>query len=192
MSANVKTEEENHAKANAQGWLESIQEMVGNLERESAAELFASDLSAEQCIKILEAESYEIDQVEVIDCETSLNALREMVAEVAADEATDIDGFEFDEETARETLEQSVLSVEVRSDWYTPGSSEDDRKPCEFNILLTSGGPALRLIGELDEYGQPTRAWLEYQDWGTPWTHYYVEGAGDVLVKFASCFYFGE
>jgi hypothetical protein len=57
-------------------------------------------------------------------------------------------------------------------------------------ILLCTGGPAVRIVGELDR-GTPCRAWLEYQDWGTPWTQYF--GAkSDTLCEYAANFFFGE
>jgi hypothetical protein len=60
-------------------------------------------------------------------------------------------------------------------------------------ILLSTGGPALRIRGELDEYKQPYRAWLEYQDWFTPWTEYHGDNVDtDALLAFAAYFYFGE
>ena len=61
----------------------------------------------------------------------------------------------------------------------------------EFCILLTTGGPAVRIRGELDEYNEPRRAWLEVQDWFLPWTEY-VCADSDVLLNYARCFYFGE
>jgi hypothetical protein len=56
---------------------------------------------------------------------------------------------------------------------------------------LSTGGPALRIRGELDEHKQPDRAWLEYQDWGTPWTQYF-DVEQDTLLQFCQVFYFGE
>lgn len=96
-----------------------------------------------------------------------------------------------DRDDAEQRIQEDPLTVEVRSAWYSPGDS-DGQQPSEFQILLCTGGPAVRIIGELDEYGQPSRAWLEHQDWGTPWTHYYESGSNDVLVEYASQFYFGE
>ena len=49
-----------------------------------------------------------------------------------------------------------------------------------------------RIMGELDEHKQPSRAWLERQDWGTPWTHHYVKDFGVTLLTFCQQFYFGE
>jgi hypothetical protein len=72
-------------------------------------------------------------------------------------------------EDAEERIREDALSVQVRSDWYAPGEQTGANIPAEFEILLSTGGPASRIRGELDN-GEPSRAWLEVQDWGTPWT----------------------
>jgi len=106
-------------------------------------------------------------------------------------EAATIGGEPFEDEIdVRERISESVLSVEVRSDWASPG---EQMKPEEYCILLTTGGPAARIIGRLSEYGEPETAILEYQDWGTPWTRLAVcEDERGILLTFAACFYFGE
>lgn len=92
-------------------------------------------------------------------------------------------------EEAREEIERLPLSVEVRDGWKLPGAESDG--PEEYKILLTTGGPALRIVGELGQHGEPQSAELQMQDWGVPWTRY--AGADeDVLLRFARCFYFGE
>jgi hypothetical protein len=91
------------------------------------------------------------------------------------------------EEAARDNIQEDPLSVEVRSDWTTPG---EPLEPSEFCILLCTGGPAVRIVGELNR-GEPCRAWLEYQDWGTPWTQYFG-ASSDTLCQYAAHFYFGE
>ena len=73
------------------------------------------------------------------------------------------------EDEAREILQQDPLSVEYRSGWST---DPRELEPEEFCVLLCTGGPAVRIRGELGERGSIHRAWLEYQDWFTPWTHY--------------------
>lgn len=93
-----------------------------------------------------------------------------------------------DEDDARQRIEEDPLSVEVRSGWYDPCGDKPD--PDEFQILLCTGGPAVRIMGELDR-GEPVRAWLEYQDWGTPWTQYFGADS-DTLCRYASFFFFGE
>lgn len=97
------------------------------------------------------------------------------------------------EDAARETIEQDALSVEVRSDWHAPSSDPSTSTDGEYRILLCTGGPAVRLIGEL-ENGQPTSVRLEYQDWGTPWTEFRDTSTedDDALLAYAQQFYFGE
>jgi hypothetical protein len=70
-------------------------------------------------------------------------------------------------EKAQTTIYEDPLSVQVRSGWHEPG--ERAVEPSEFMILLCTGGPAVRLIGELNQYGEPDEARIEYQDWFTPW-----------------------
>lgn len=92
-----------------------------------------------------------------------------------------------DEEEARQRIQEDPFSVEVRSDWTNPG---EPLEPSEFMILLCTGGPAVRIVGELNR-GEPCRAWLEYQDWETPWTRYFGADS-DTLCQYASQFYFEE
>ena len=92
-------------------------------------------------------------------------------------------------EEIRESVLNSALSVEFRSGWYS--SPEDETKAEEFRILLTWGGPALRIIGKLDDYG-PIEPKLQFQDWGTPWTDFEItEDQQKALNWFCNCFYFG-
>jgi hypothetical protein len=102
--------------------------------------------------------------------------------ESAAGECTDRDD-------AEQRIHEDALSVEMRSGWAT--SREEMNQPEEFKILLATGGPAVQIRGELDDDGVPRRAWLEVQDWGTPWTHYSAADS-DTLLAYCRCFYFGE
>ena len=89
----------------------------------------------------------------------------------------------------RESILNNALSVEFRSGWYS--SLDDELVPEEFKILLSWGGPALRIIGELDNYG-PVNPKLQFQDWGTPWTDFKItEDQQNALNWFCNCFYFG-
>jgi hypothetical protein len=92
-----------------------------------------------------------------------------------------------DQEDALQRIMDDPLEVQVRSDWTTPG---EELEANEFMILLCTGGPAVRIVGELNR-GEPCRAWLEYQDWGTPWTRYYG-ASSDTLCQYASNFSFGD
>jgi len=73
----------------------------------------------------------------------------------------------------------------------------------EFKILLSWGGPACQIIGNLDQNHQPTGIEIQYQDWGTPWEslvlnpHYAdlninITNDTEALEWFCNCFYFGE
>lgn len=96
------------------------------------------------------------------------------------------------EDAAREQIEEGPLSIEVRSGWHTLGDS-DGAKPAEYNILLSTGGPASRIVGDLSEHGPPETAHFEFQDWFKPWTRARLSGEQeDILLRWAQCFYFGE
>jgi hypothetical protein len=90
-------------------------------------------------------------------------------------------------EDAEQRIQEDPLSLEVRSGWTSLG---EPLAAEEFNILLATGGPAVRIVGELSG-GEPSRAWLEVQDWFTTWTQY-IGADQDVLLTYARCFYFGE
>ena len=92
-------------------------------------------------------------------------------------------------EIAIERIQEDALSVAVRADWHAVGDVPDTANG-QFVILLSTGGPASRIRGELSN-GEPHRAWLEVQDWGTPWTRYF-DIEQDTLLAYARCFYFGE
>ena len=93
-----------------------------------------------------------------------------------------------DEDEAHVRILEDALSVEVRSGWVTV---DDPLEATEFAILLCTGGPAVRIRGELSEHGEPARAWLEYQDWGTPWSEYHGDNADQqALLAYAACFIF--
>lgn len=136
--------------------------------------------------------------VAALDCEYDrLNELRDYDRdEMDDDEKEELEELEKaagdceNEDDARERVEQDALSVEVRSGWHTPGSS--DSEPEHFKILLCTGGPAVRIMGTLNKYGEPERAWLEYQDWWTPWIERSNNpGDEETLLAYARVFYFG-
>lgn len=92
------------------------------------------------------------------------------------------------EDDARKRIDEDPLSVQVREDWHSPGEpGEID----EYNILLATGGPAVRIVGTLGQFNEPATARLEVQDWFTPWTEY-RQTEESVLLAYVSCFYFGE
>lgn len=88
----------------------------------------------------------------------------------------------------RDRVREIPLSLLVRSDWHVPGGESTHS---QFELLLSTGGPAVRILGELDSYCQPYRPALQYQDWGTPWQDH-SESNIDALLWFADQFYYGE
>lgn len=73
------------------------------------------------------------------------------------------DGTNVDEitEAITEQMYEEPLSIEVGG-WWSPG---EEPEPSEFRILLSTGGPACRLVGSIDCDGTT----LEAQDWFIPW-----------------------
>jgi len=174
------TQETDHAKSNAKAWVETMIEQMAKLTREGAAQLYVNGCDEEKRRQFLADNDVSFDP--------DLDDAGEMLCNLIVDEAIAPPDFEFDEDTAREEIQESPLSVQVRSDWHNPG---EESEAAEFEILLTTGGPALRIRGELDEHKQPDRAYLEYQDWGTPWTQYF-DVEQETLLEYCWCFYFGE
>jgi len=74
-----------------------------------------------------------------------------------------------DMDAIEEEIFNSPLSVEVSSGWTPVG---EKFKPVKYNLLMTTGGPAVRIVGDLDTDGIPATAELEYLEWGIPWTKY--------------------
>jgi len=105
--------------------------------------------------------------------------------------AVTFEGDEYDEESMGEHIDENALSVEVRRSWYVPGTED---APDEFCILLCTGGPAVRVIGELGTFFQPTSARVQYQDWGTPWTEWFdiSREQRESVLAYCQRHYFGE
>jgi hypothetical protein len=97
-----------------------------------------------------------------------------------------------DAEEAREAIMADPLSVDVRTDWHGVGAIEAC-KPTDYKILLCWGGPAVRIIGTLDDYNQPDSAKLQYQDWFTEWMDYpLTEEEEQTVLTYVQQFYFDE
>jgi hypothetical protein len=115
-----------------------------------------------------------------------LASIEEMVANYNAANDTNITDTT---DAARDHIEDNVLRVMVRNGWRNPCTA-DTEGPKEYEILLTTDGPALRIFGRLDEHCEPSSAELQMQDWGTPWHRYPAPEA--TLLAFAQVFYFGD
>ncbi len=161
--------EQNHALENAKAQLESIVNMVYRLEH------IETCTDPEGC-ELTDQEIAEGINIYLRPGETMTAGDREQY---------------HDEDEARERIQEDPLDIQVRSEWHSPGSEEN--APDEYMILLTTGGPACRIIGDLGEHSEPASARLEYQDWGTPWTTYPLAShEQERLIEYANNFYFGE
>jgi hypothetical protein len=94
-------------------------------------------------------------------------------------------------EWIEEAMQEAPLAVDVRSGWTSRGPLRSKFEAEEFQILLSTGGPALRITGYLGTDLEPVDPRLEHQDWGTPWTQLFDVNR-DALQWFASLFWFGE
>jgi len=112
-----------------------------------------------------------------LDDKTILNGLGYYYRE--GDKATEKQRQDYhDEDDARQRISEDPLSAEVIK---------------RYEILLCTGGPACRIVGELDEYGQPETATMQYQDWFKPWTDLNIDSKQEeILLDYAREFYFED
>jgi|GEM_PF-1931712 len=92
-------------------------------------------------------------------------------------------------------IDEMPLSIEVRSGWGSWADFKDGAIPEEFRILLSTGGPAVQIVGEISEQGDAESIKVEYQDWFLPWKALPIFDDNKVakaLDWFCSRFYFGE
>lgn len=99
-----------------------------------------------------------------------------------------VERLDVNDDDVMDEIYENPLSVLVRSDWVEPGKKME---PYEYEILLSTGGPASRIIGTLNEHHEPDTAQLTHQDWFGVWEKY-RDADEDVLLRYASCFFFGE
>lgn len=87
-------------------------------------------------------------------------------------------------EDAETRIQDDPLSIQFRGGCYAPGDEDKGGDAEEFEILLCTGGPAVRIMGEFGQGKAIHRVYLQVQDWFTPWTDYYEEGISDVLEAY--------
>lgn len=114
---------------------------------------------------------------------------------ILQDLAWDIEGATADslQEAVIQYAQEMPLTVLVRSGWHSPGEDADSE---EFEILLSTGGPACRIIGELDRgsvaWQSGCRPVIQHQDWFKPWIESSYGIDTNALLWFCEQFYFGE
>jgi hypothetical protein len=116
-----------------------------------------------------ERESLTEDTISPVPMHRATEAAKKALREWEADNLEELAELEEaagecnNEDEARERIQEDALSVEVRSEWHSPG---DASEAGEFRIVLCTGGPHVEIRGELRD-GEPHRAWIAYRDWGT-------------------------
>ena len=150
--------ETNRAEEQAKAQYESVREMVAALECDY-------DRLEELREELRELKEVFAEQTRNIEWNDAMFEHAEELRELE-EAAGDCES----EDDARQRISEDALSIEVRSDWTTPG---EEMTPGEFCIVLCTGGPAARIVGELDEHGEPYRAQLEYQDRFARWKEYF-------------------
>ena len=190
--------EKNYALDQAAAQYESISAMVAALEcdfdRLEELKGERSELEGELSEALDAYKEAQEKRTGDVDTYNALQDAQIVLKNWETDKASELAGLEAEAggyaslEAVEEAISEDPLSVEVRSGWHSIG---EDLEASEFSILLCTGGPAVRIMGELDNDNQPCRAWLEYQDWGTPWTQY--RGATQSqLLAYCAGFYFGD
>ena len=156
-------EKENYAKEQSQAQLSAIVEAVENLDMAGAVRNEVNKLTRDALIAALrDAGEYSADVAPYHPTEDLQELLTLSMVE---GEAESIIG-DWNEDSADDQLREMPLSIEFRSGWQDVLPLEVS----EFCILLSTGGPACRIVGGINSDGEPFHARLEYQDWGTPWT----------------------
>jgi hypothetical protein len=187
---------EDHGKQQAQAQYESIAAMVAALrcDFERLEELREEREALAEAVEAAEVGHAEAVRVRAgdVDAYHALDEARAALADWDEENAEELNTLEHeageysDADEVRERIQEDPLSIEVRSSWVSLG---DVLSADEFRILLCTGGPAVQIVGELDRR-EPVRAWIEYQDWGTPWTQYF-NADNDTLLAYCREFYFG-
>ncbi len=181
-----------HSESQAVAQLESIREMVAALtcDYDRLEELKDERAELVDAVKDAQDEVDGADDDDVAELNTALTDAQTALVgwdEDNADELAELTAAagECESEDDARTRIEDALSLEVRSDWHAIGGESEDS---EFCILLCTGGPACRIIGELSS-GEPVRARIEHQDWGTPWTEYITTGSDhDALLTYCRVF----
>ena len=95
-----------------------------------------------------------------------------------------------DNEDLMDELRDLALSLEVRSCWQSLG---EELEQAQYRIVLCTGGPHVEVQGDLDAHGEPCRAMILHQDWGSPLFEMTTsEPEKELMLWFAQSFYWGR
>lgn len=134
-------------------------------------------------------QSYEMDWIRLEELREDADELDEEDT-LELKELNEIAGDYEDQDDVIEVMRDNALSCEVRSGW---SGNSADLEAEEFRIVLCTGGPHVEIMGELNQFKEPDRAWIQYSDWGTGMTTLPLSVSdGEALLTYCQQFYFGE
>lgn len=92
-----------------------------------------------------------------------------------------------------DTIKNNILSLLVRSSWRTP-EKKPDINIQEYQIMLFSWERGVRVTGNLDAFGIPVRAVLQYRSsLNEPWRVFYQNTEDqDILLDYTRVFWYGD
>lgn len=181
MSAKTTETEMSRAEQQAIAQVDSIVELVRRLDRSTSAEDFVKGLSDDDAISLWSryngpsGDSDAEGEVERDD----VGEVRENLVEHIAGQMLNPEDYSFqynfneDSDEARDQIMDDPLEITYRTGWLNHSEVCDgiDKGSIEeCCILLCTGGPAVRILCDVDHRGAPRRPIVQYQDWGTPWT----------------------
>lgn len=134
-------------------------------------------------------QAYEMDWIRLEELRENADELDEEDT-LELKELIEIAGDYEDQDDVIEVMRDNALSCEVRSGW---SGNSADLEAEEFRIVLCTGGPHVEIMGELNQFKEPDRAWIQYSDWGTGMTTLPLSVSdGEELLTYCQQFYFGE
>jgi len=96
---------------------------------------------------------------------------------------------------AQDLIYSNPLSVQVRTAWEDPNRLQKpdiDVQPTEYKILLCTGGPSVRIRGNLNEYGEPKNTYVEHNDWFDGWAQITLDKEQkEAIIEYVRNFYYG-
>lgn len=169
------------AEQQAIAQIDSIVELVRRLDRNTSAEDFVKGLSDDEAISLWSRYNGPSDD-SVAEGEVGredIGEVRENLVEHIAGQMLNPEDYSFqynfneDSDEARDQIMEDPLEITYRTGWLNHSEVCDgiDKGSIEeCCILLCTGGPAVRILCDVDHRGALSRPIVQYQDWGTSWT----------------------
>lgn len=181
MSIKTTETEMSRAEQQAIAQVDSIVDLVRRLDRNTSAEDFVKGLSDDEAISLWGRYNGPSDD-SVAEGEAGredIGEVRENLVEHIAGQMLNPEDYSFqynfdeDSDEARDQIMDDPLEITYRTGWLNhsevcDGIDKGNIEEC--CVLLCTGGPAVRILCDVDHRGTLSRPCVQYQDWGTSWT----------------------